>query len=316
MRLFILSLGWIALLSPAYANDVVGNGGDVVNCPNSVTMLDLYEGESIRKIIPDVSLTGVDEKVTVENALNRMRAFDPVRADVYQQLANEFWQEVSFVPNASLVDIPDSQHVAVPHGCKIEQVAIQIKPKFPEDPRYIVDKSLWDRMPTLDRASLILHEIIYREALELKQKNSKRARYFNSILSSVGLPTFSGASYLAAARNVDFPLALLVKGITVEGKSIVLAKDYCPSEDGLSPFPWESYKFEESLQKLFYPAFAETFEFWWPGTENSKEAIAINGWKWRSEWQGKERAVYKFFRSKLSYYKEGYETSAYTLCLK
>jgi len=42
--LLLMALGFVPQL--ANADQVVGNGGDIVLCPSSVYMLDLYEGET------------------------------------------------------------------------------------------------------------------------------------------------------------------------------------------------------------------------------------------------------------------------------
>src|SRR5205085_1885391 len=70
---------------------------------------------------------------------------------------------------------------------------------------YTINKDLWDRMNTNNRAGLILHEIIYKEALRDGQHDSVKARYFNAYLSSTKMASFTPQQYSAFLVRVGFP---------------------------------------------------------------------------------------------------------------
>jgi hypothetical protein len=181
------------LSTQLFASKEVGNGGDAVVCRNnagditSVELLDYYEARVMRGI--EVNLGGtilsVEEKVDL--ALSRIKTRAPKRFQRYQKLVNEFFEESKFISNIHLVDISDSENVLLGKGCVVEQLAIQQEPIFEEDARYLINKDLWDLLSLDHQAGLVLHEIIYFEAIHQfsePHENSKLVRYFNSFISS------------------------------------------------------------------------------------------------------------------------------------
>ncbi len=156
----------------------VGNGGDVVYCQHSqnrptLQQLDFYElsfydgQEAILGSPTDSPI------VKVGYVINWIRQFSPVRADLYNERLQNFMSRVSW-SQEPLVDIPDSQHIVLPVNCEVRQLAIQ---DHAHDPvHYTIDKTLWDQMDNTSRAGLILHEIVYEEALRNKHENSINAR--------------------------------------------------------------------------------------------------------------------------------------------
>lgn len=193
--LTLLVAGVIAAPAPEPLRSLVddvgddkGNGGDVVVCYDeqkkikSVQLLDHYEGYKKFGFVIDLG-DGQGPLNKVKFVLDHLSKFDEGRAKRYWQQAQNFESESLFWPGVELVDIPDSQHIAIPKNCKIEQVAIQQEPTLPEQKRFTISKDLWDLMDDTNRAGLILHEIIFQEAIELHQTNSIRSRYFNAMIS-------------------------------------------------------------------------------------------------------------------------------------
>ena len=86
----------------------------------------------------------------------------------------------------NLVDIPDSGHIATPHGCEIVQIAVQKEPEFPDEKTFTISKDLWDHQALDERskAGLILHEVIYQKALKSSHTDSIKTRYLTSFLTS------------------------------------------------------------------------------------------------------------------------------------
>lgn len=169
----------------AERGNVVGNGGDVVFCPGEkgITLLDYFEAETLWQIKLDLGEGDYRQKVI--NVLNRLQKISETRAKLYKKWFEEFEQNARFIPNIVFQDISDSSHVGIPHGCRIEQVAIQRTPQFDEDRRYLISKDIWDQLDEDSKAGLILHELIYREAInEFDHTNSIPSRYFNAKISS------------------------------------------------------------------------------------------------------------------------------------
>ena len=184
----------------AMAETTVGNGGDLVVCRDSqgniksTEMLDYFEGRELRGLHISVN--------SAEDALQRLSRLSPRRADRYRTLIQNFSANALFKSGVELTDVPDSDHDILLKGCKIEQLAIQRKPVFPEDKLYLVNKDLWDIMSAKDRAGLILHEIIYRDTLDEGKTDSRTARYFNSLISSTEFEALPMKSYLKIVATV------------------------------------------------------------------------------------------------------------------
>lgn len=196
MKFKFITLAVAALLVPSAAKAATerGNGGDAVVCRNSnnqitrAELLDYYEARVLRNIEIDL---GPADKSHIDKfyvALDRLKFFSPVRSRVYAEELKNFEAETQFIPGVELVQIEDEEPTVIPTGCKIEQLAVQRNPVFPGDKRFVVSKDIWDKLDTTSKAGLILHEIIYREALNYKHKNSVHVRYFNAFIANPNLP--------------------------------------------------------------------------------------------------------------------------------
>lgn len=188
------------IASLAVAETTVGNGGDLVVCRNSqnkitsVELLDYFEARELRGIVADIAST--------DQAIDRLKRLSPKRAERYRAAIADFNANALFKSGVELTDVPDSDHDLLPAGCKIEQLAIQRKPQFPEDKLYLINKDLWDLMSARDQAGLKLHEIIYRDTLDAGKTDSKTARYFNSLISSVDFQQLTGKAYVKIVASV------------------------------------------------------------------------------------------------------------------
>jgi hypothetical protein len=193
-----------------------GNGGDAIVCklPSgkvSVELLDYYEARTQLKDLTtgqslqlDFGAPGLSASEIVDLLISRIAAVSPMRAERYREQAQAFMAETSFLPDADLTDIPDSQHVAVPKNCEIKQMVIQRKTPFAMQSRYTVDQTLWALLSEANKAGTILHEIIYREAIELGQSNSIPTRYFNARVASNLLPRTDQERYQLFGQELKF----------------------------------------------------------------------------------------------------------------
>lgn len=187
-----------ALLFGGHARaGTVGNGGDVVYCEvdgePSVELLDYYEGRVIRGLtIPQRNADTLEEATT--ELLNRLIEIDPLNGPELRTEVDEFMQKAVFIPGIVLNDIPDSEHIYIPRGCSLRQIAIQMVPKLPGDHEFTVSKDLWDLLSYADRAGLALHEVIYKRA-RVTQENSILTRYLNAFFASTELVTSSDRGY-------------------------------------------------------------------------------------------------------------------------
>ncbi len=204
----------ISMLAP-YANaGQSGNGGDVVVCIadgriQSVQFLDLYEAKTLRKIQYNLGDKNLSVQAKIELALTRLHLFSPVRGETYLAQSEAFFGEALFLKGVKLDDVPDAGYLALPVGCNIEQIVIQQEPRFPGDPRYTVSQDLWDFLDNDSKAALILHEVIYREAISYGHTYSIATRYFNSLifgdqLKNLTMKGFVDRLYMLPFTQTDF----------------------------------------------------------------------------------------------------------------
>lgn len=210
-----LILGWTGLTqymtNESFAGPEVGNGGDAIVCRGpkgeilSVEFFDLYEARTLRKIKPSWKDETASVEAKVLTALERIGTFSPKRSETYFSYFGSFLTDTRFLRGVRLEDIADSEHIFVPADCAIEQAAIQAKIRFEEDPRYVINEDLWQMMDTDSRASLILHEIIYREAILAGHKNSISVRYYNSLILSDRISQMSEIQYKQVMERIQLP---------------------------------------------------------------------------------------------------------------
>ncbi len=194
--LYILVISQVSLAGP----DLIANGGDLVVCdsgnPFAYKLLDYYEREVFYPgtvyDFPNDDL-GLEGKVI--ELVNRLALFEPGRASLYRSYLDSFLDQVLFV-DGDLEDIEDSKHLVLPSGCKIKQFAIQLKEdKAISGKIYLIDKKLWDMVDLNTQMGLILHEIIYKSAIEKGHKDSIATRAFNSFILSQDFQSISKEEY-------------------------------------------------------------------------------------------------------------------------
>lgn len=182
----------------------LGNGGDVLvhrgidGAILSAGLLDFYESETQRGITRDLGDSVVPTAEKIEIALKRIERLDRGRAQRYRDWYGSFMQESCFLSGVNLVDIPDSQHVQLPAGTgwAIEQIAVQQEPRFPEDRRYFVNEDLWNVLDNDSRAGLILHELMYRDAIVSGTQDSVGVRYLLSVATSTRIDEWDFKTYV------------------------------------------------------------------------------------------------------------------------
>lgn len=217
----VLFLGVMGFSQSSYAEgNEGGNGGDVMICQSeagelSVHLLDYFRVSGIEMEV------GADAFEKTREVLLDLRRIDPVRATLYLQGLDNFIEEAVF-HNGRLRNIEDEGRL--PRGtswrgfaCVPRQVAIQYRLSPHESysswskvekGRYLIDQIMWDMMSEEHRAGLILHELIYREAINLMPrltKNSILVRSLNRIWVT-RRNTLSQREYNVYLRYFRFPV--------------------------------------------------------------------------------------------------------------
>ena len=212
--LFLLGLGQTALANNWYDR---GNGGFVLSCGEQPLMvLDAYEAQK-RYYYTVVYSDKTDVLKKAEEILSRLKPIDPVRAQVYIDWLNNFYQESQILTDTEFMETPDLGLVKKPKDCNLEQVIFQREPSRLNSVRYIINEKLWSRLDSDNRASLIIHELIYRDFLQgmSLESTSERIRLFNGIILADKLKTLSLQEYIRILQE-DLHLSTYVyNGITL-----------------------------------------------------------------------------------------------------
>lgn len=190
--------------SDASASSKEGHGGKVVICPTAadpdqvVDILDYYEAKKLGISI-DLGPGTLSVQEKVDLVIRRIERLQPYRARSYRILFNQIMQDLEILEKGfeqrgkillfqdePLKDVQDSLEEFIPAcgGGRIQQVVLQRKPRFPEERLLTIYKKLWKGLSHDQKAGLILHELIYNEAIQIGQTDSVRVRYFNAKVSS------------------------------------------------------------------------------------------------------------------------------------
>ncbi|WP_413558851.1 hypothetical protein [Bdellovibrio sp. HCB209] len=204
-----------------------GNGGNAVVCPRGeseayeyVKSYDLTEAIIRYRLLPvlpdwrpsqcqimkdnrEICDTGME---VAEDFISRLKKIDPVLHQSLHEKVLNFWSEAILI-HGDLLPVNDTGLSFIDRGCSLEQLAIQHEPLFDEDSRYFISMRLWEKMEQFDRGIMILHEVLYREALEQNPalRSSEKIRYFNALLISNEVSKLSPDKYLAVKAKVFNP---------------------------------------------------------------------------------------------------------------
>lgn len=237
--MFLMALvGCGGKTSPVNGN-AVGNGGDVIICSGKKPLvLDVWEQSSLNngKIALGEPKSSYLDKATY--AVNRLSGIDEGRKHQYLKRIKSFESETAFLADAELTPIPDVLNVALPKDCELKQLAIQQKQVTEKDPKYVINKELWDQLDSDNQAALVLHEIIYREAIQYRNHtDSRMVRKFNGfVLSEDALKGYDSKKYAELLKDLMLPY--WANGVPVKPESILLNKGSIGSADLVEAGAW------------------------------------------------------------------------------
>lgn len=204
---FIFLTSLIASAAPHGGS--VGNGGDVVSCSNTTNkteVFDVYEARALRGWNLNLGDPQLSAEEKVDLAISRINdnLYTPGMRKLLASYAQDFWNEYALVPASTLVDIPDTLELSLPVGCILTQTAIQIKNPSIFDKRYLINGDIWNTLDNDNKAALILHEVVYRIAIQQGAQNSIGTRLVNSILFSDKISSFSWSLWIEAWEVAGF----------------------------------------------------------------------------------------------------------------
>lgn|GEM_PF-6264158 len=174
----------------ANAGGLDGGGGNAVVCKNgkkikSVELLDLNEARAIHGLkVKQSNEAYLKQALKLASDYSENSAAQALVSKDDLELVAE---KMQFLPGASLSTLNDSNHIAVPKGCTVQQLAIYREGKL------YINKDLWDRLNPTNRAALLFHEALYTKLRISKgEKDSLRTRHFvGALFSGVRLPAAS-----------------------------------------------------------------------------------------------------------------------------
>lgn len=204
--MFVLTSFFFSL--SIWSGHEVGNGGDILRCKDKITLFDFHE--STTNGFKKFKASDRDYLGTLEQVLDKFKKVDSKLANQYIKRSKSIYSEISFEDNVTLTDVKDSVHASLPKGCELKQIAIRLKaPKKMADGterNFIIDKGLWNKLTVEERAGLILHEIIYEHLVFLGERDSRKARYLNGLISHVAAGEKLPKPFSKILRELKLPI--------------------------------------------------------------------------------------------------------------
>lgn len=189
----------------------VGNGGTYLHCSESSSLgksyhsLDKVEGELIYGFESSPHIQTLSDEIEILNfILSKLEQVDPPRSLLYNKWLKEIVDRREFV-NELPSSTEDSGLLIKIKGCEAKQAAVFIADHAQKNIRFIFDKTLYDLSSPLDRAYLLLHEIIYREARLPKNSHlhSIPARYLTAWLMK-SAETLETSAWIESLQYIKF----------------------------------------------------------------------------------------------------------------
>lgn len=210
------------------AGQKVGNGGHGVVCfTDEIAFRTVFQrvADNIAGKTNQDALDGIDlstVKVDSLDLLSMSMGSSPVRPDTTDpdtwarrrldlladktKLANSLLEKMELFPFSNWIrapyglrDIDDANaQITLPSRCLIMQIAIQSPTGVYVDPR------LFGKMDALNQSALILHEAIYRLAIEYGERNSEKTRVLNAYILSDQLEKDDAVTVSKKIVDIDF----------------------------------------------------------------------------------------------------------------
>lgn len=251
---FMIALLSLFSLVPGWAGGVNSGGGYVVACKEGeVTTYQLWDFKeaSIKSTKFEFVSKGSEEVEIALTAIERLRKFSPDLTDRWQKTVKDFIQsEMKFINDAKIKDIDDTDSLFEKFdNCELVQAAVQVKSPAPNEYRLFVDETLWKAMDANTKAGLLVHEAIYKTAMEQGHTKSKDFRRITALLfdnrlemmTDIELATFFNVANINGCfvKNFEysdyyskemisiFKLPIEIKSLTSNGESKRFTGNLC-----------------------------------------------------------------------------------------
>lgn len=268
--------------------DHTGNGGDIVICNNgskkTYRILDYYEVEELHFLKP--KLSGQHDKEAYLKILTE-RLGNGLQKNYFNRAQN-FMNRVVWTNN-ELQDIPDSKHTYIPSNCSLKQIAVNHL-----NGQVTIRRDLWDTMGQLNQAVLIMHELMYEDAILSGHKNSVATRLaLSHIIAESRAVDFIGEVLKEVENLNEYDLRGVLRFtplMTVKFKSLdIILRNFDLDEDLkaylLSFAKSKNYGFVYSLfSNLYSNRLQEKYRDFMEAyiIENLEYLKSVNNLKWKS----------------------------------
>ena len=204
MRLICLIMSLLFFFNAFGSPTKVAGGGFVVKCKKpsfdpgfEYTTYDIWEQSSLFKKVP-YGLKGETWQEKVNFAISRISKFEPYLASIinqsFQSLLESF--EYLVVPRIMIPDFQDYREVIGFENCEKIPAAMQLKSPLYGQYRFYFSEEVWNNLDSFNRATLVLHEILYKSFIATKnEKYSDFVRYYNFIISSDLMESMTEVEY-------------------------------------------------------------------------------------------------------------------------
>ena len=215
---------------------VVGNGGYVLNCNDTnkpTELLDFFEWSTNNAPIEFLPTPSQNPINLALKMIVSLQDVDNYRYHTYKYWINNFFNEVRFVDSFTLSTTNDFDVVALPDECELIQTIVQREPIYNNEKRYTIDRNIWENLSIENKAGLILHEVIYREAASLKQTDSRRVRHLTGYLANSLNEGLGSIEYQNTIYRSNFPFEELTS-MQLPKASLWILKSDETERNGLS----------------------------------------------------------------------------------
>ena len=167
--LFIMILSFSNSIAWAISDDGIfdrGNGGDLVICTQSegkrkLQLLDLYEQER-SGFSPAKFSTDLYYLDLVNEQISRIGRRLPKIATALNFEFQRLKENIHFVSDEQVPQVHDEYHYSIADNCILRQLAVQWGNGSLHGRIYLINSRYFLQLDTYNRATLILHELVYR----------------------------------------------------------------------------------------------------------------------------------------------------------
>lgn len=197
MKTFLTIASFFILMSSSFAGPITSGGGYSVVCRDTrgailkAELLDLYEAKHKFgfHLVESKNDVKEDYKQAFDRITKSVTHIDPFPMSQIDSAYDWFFKIAQFLPAVSPInDI--GNHPPLPIDCKLEQVAIFFDLNYEVQ----VNLEIWDHFDSLNRAGLIIHELLYRQNRELRDLTSENTRATVSCMFSNDCPANNHAN--------------------------------------------------------------------------------------------------------------------------